>query len=84
MIYQKPFHYTLSHVIIGFLASYYTWVGVFALLYQITQLILNVRFFPAEWKIEQGNSIEHTLLKLSEMSIGYIIGSLLRRSWHQT
>ena len=77
-LYQKPFHYTLSHVATGFMAAYYTWVGVVAIIYQLTQLILNVRFFPAEWKILPGNSIEHTLLKLTEIFVGYIIGTLFK------
>jgi len=82
MIYPKPFHYTLSHVITGFLAAYYPWVGVLAILYQVIQLVLNVRFFPAEWEIKQGNSVEHTLMKLGELGVGYIIGVLLRRTRH--
>ena len=84
MIYPKPFHYTLSHVIIGFLAAYYPWVGVIAIVYQLTQLVLNVRFFPAEWVVRQGNSVEHTFMKLSEIGLGYLIGLFLRRARHQT
>lgn len=84
MIYPKPFHYTLSHVLTGFLAAYYQWVGVIAIVYQLTQLVLNIRFFPAEWVIRQGNSMEHTFMKLSEIGLGYLIGVFLRRARHQT
>ena len=55
-----------------------------AILYQVIQLLLNVRFFPAEWEIKQGNSVEHTLIKLSEIGVGYVVGLLLRRTRHQT
>lgn len=77
-IYDKPIHYTISHVLTGFIASYYTWVGILALVYQLTQLILNVRFFPVERKIGIGNSIEHTSMKLLEMLVGYTIGTAIQ------
>lgn len=78
MIYPKPFHYTLSHVLIGFTATYYPWIGVVSILYQVIQLVLNVRFFPAEWTIKQGNSIQHTLVKLSEITLGYLFGLIIQ------
>lgn len=81
-LYQKPFHYTLSHLIIGFISAWIPIIGLLALLYQIGQLVFDVRVFPLEWKIQHGNSIEYTMLKISEMAIGYSIGLIAR--WHQT
>ena len=77
-IYDKPIHYTISHVLIGFVSSYYTWVGILALVYQLTQLVFNVRFFPVERRIGIGNSVEHTIMKLLEMLMGYSIGRAIQ------
>ena len=77
-VYDKPIHYTISHVLTGFIASYYTWVGVLALVYQVTQLAFNIRFFPVEGKIGKGNSIEHTIVKLLEMLMGYSVGKTIQ------
>jgi hypothetical protein len=67
---------------IGFLSAWIPMIGVLALVYQLGQLVFDVRVFPLEWKIEHGNSIEYTALKLSEIGIGYVIGLVTCR--HQT
>lgn len=78
MLYFKPWYYTLSHLIIGFAAGWYPIIGILALVYQLGQLVLNIRLFPIEGIIKQGNSIEHTLMKLTEIGVGYVIGYLSR------
>jgi heme O synthase-like polyprenyltransferase len=72
-LWHKPFIYILSHIIIGYIAFFYTELLVAILGYQVLQLLLNVRFFIFSWKIESGNSIEHTVIKLLEYSLGYLI-----------
>jgi hypothetical protein len=76
--YYKPWYYTASHVGIGFAAVWYPLVGILAILYQVGQLLFNVRVFPVEGKILQGNSIQHTIKKLSEIGLGYGIGYLMK------
>jgi hypothetical protein len=69
----------VSHVLTGFLAVWFPVLIPFALAYQLGQLMFDVRVFPVEMTIRPGNSVHHTLVKLSEMSIGYLIGSLTKK-----
>lgn len=71
-IWHKPFIYILSHIIIGYISFFHTKLLVAIIGYQVLQLVLDVRFFIFSWKIESGNSIEHTLVKLLEYAIGYL------------
>jgi len=73
LVYEKPFYYALIHVVAGFLAFHYTWVGIVFVMYQLVQLFLNKRFFVFEGKIKDGNSARHTAFKLGEFSIGVLI-----------
>jgi len=73
-IYKKPFYYVFIHVFIGFLSFYYIWIGIAFLFYQFSQLILNKRFFIFQGKIEEGNSLNHTLVKMGEFFLGFLIG----------
>lgn len=76
--YYKPWYYTASHVGIGFLAVWYPILGILAIVYQVGQLVFNVRVFPVEGTIKQGNSIHHTVKKLIEITLGYAIGYLVK------
>ncbi len=78
-LYERPRHYAVIHVLSGFLAAWVPVIGILALVYQLGQLLFNVRVFPIEGKILPGNSVQHTGLKLAEMVLGYIIGRLVRR-----
>jgi hypothetical protein len=73
-----PRHYVVSHFLIGFAASYYPVIGILALIYQLGQYYFNVRVFPVEGKIIQGNSAHVTSIKLTEITVGYLIGSLVQ------
>ncbi len=77
-LYERPRHYAVSHVLLGFLAAWVPIIGILAVVYQLGQLGFNVRVFPVEGKILSGNSVEHTGLKLAEMLLGYILGRLVR------
>jgi hypothetical protein len=65
-------------VLFGFIAVWYPVIGILVLIYQLGQLVFDVRVFPVEGKILKGNSIEHTTKKLSEIAVGYIIGSIIK------
>jgi hypothetical protein len=78
-LYERPRYYAASHLLFGFLAVWYPLVGILAVLYQLGQFAFNVRTFPVEGRIEPGNSLEHTGLKLFEMAVGYLAGVLFRR-----
>ena len=63
---------------LGFVAAWIPLVGGLAVAYQLTQYILDIRFFPVELKVAQGNNILHTGVKLGEMVIGYITGRYVK------
>ena len=77
-IWPKPFVYTLSHLVIGFLGYKYKNLLLLFVVYQFAQLLFGVRFFLLSLEFKKGNSIEHTLLKLGEVGIGYGIAHLSR------
>lgn len=76
--FYKPWYYTASHVLTGFVAAWYPIIGIFAILYQLTQLVFDVRFFLVEGTILHGNSVEHTFKKLVEIALGYSIGYIMK------
>jgi hypothetical protein len=39
--------------------------------------LLGVRVFAFELEIRGGNSAEHTAVKIAEVAIGYLIGSII-------
>ena len=79
-LYERPPMYAVSHLLFGFLAGWYPLVGFLALMYQLGQLIYNVRIFPVEGTIRPGNSVMHTAVKLGEMGIGYILGLAVKKT----
>ena len=79
MLFERPPIYAISHILIGFIAAWYPTIGVIAIVYQLLQYILNIRFFPITLSWKHGNHIEHTSLKLFEIAIGYVIGTLIRK-----
>ena len=46
---------------------------VVVVLYQFGQLMCNIRYFVFENRIRSGNSIKHTLRKIKDHVIGFII-----------
>ena len=79
-IYQKHPKYVITHIIIGIIAAFYMPVLWAFLIYQTTQLVLNKRFFLFEWRIKDGNSIEHTVVKVIEFFAGFLIGKITQNS----
>jgi len=70
--YEKPTYYTVIHMLIGVFTYYYTIIGIIYVIYQFTQLYLDKRFFLFEWKIENGNTLFHTLIKIAEFLVGIL------------
>jgi hypothetical protein len=77
IVYEKPRYYILIHILIGCIAVWFPLIGVLALIWQFGQYTANVRIFADEGRIETGNSIEHTAVKLAEIGVGTCIGILL-------
>jgi len=77
-IYDKPNVYVIIHIGFGFVGAWRIWILYVMIAYQILQLGLGKRFFFFEGTIRNGNSIEHTLVKLGEVFIGFAIGKLFR------
>ena len=80
VIYKKSSVYLIIHIVLGVTSFFYTPVLWGFLIYQTTQLLLNKRFFLFEWRIKNGNSIEHTVVKLIEFFFGFLIGKLIKYS----
>jgi hypothetical protein len=78
-VYRKPLYYGLIHVLSGFLAFHYSWFGIVFLIYQLSQLILNKRFFIFQGKMEDGNSLGHTGFKLGEFLVGMLIAFVIHK-----
>lgn len=78
MIYDKPIIYTLSHVMIGFVGYFYIELLILFLIYQFSQLLMNKRFFLFEWKLKEGNSLQHTLYKLRETVVGFVLAAFIK------
>jgi hypothetical protein len=72
LYYEKPVYYTIIHILIGVVSYYINILGMIYIIYQFTQLYLNKRFFLFQWKIEDGNTIFHTFIKLGEFMIGWL------------
>ena len=80
-VWEKPFIYTASHIIIGYIGYFYVYILLAEIIYQLVQLAMNKRFFLLEMKLAHGNSVEHTALKLAEVFLGYCIAALTSRSY---
>lgn len=76
--FDKPMIYTLSHVLLGFIAVWYPLLGLLFIAYQLLQYLLNIRFFLFSMEIKHGNSAYHTMKKLGEIAIGTVIGLLVK------
>lgn len=76
-----PLIYSLSHYLLGYLSFYCKFIIIIFTFYQLLQYIFNIRFFLLNRNcfknfkscIKKGNNLKHTLYKLMEFFIGYII-----------
>jgi hypothetical protein len=79
-VYNKPIKYLLIHVGLGIAAAWIPWIIPCMLIYQGLQLLLKKRFFLFEWKVGEGNTPQHTVVKILEFFIGYAIALMLRNT----
>jgi hypothetical protein len=79
MFHRHPVYFFI-HVLLGFLGYWYPEILYGTLGYQFLQYIFGVRVFIFEMTIKEGNSLEHTSVKLSEVFIGYLIAMLCKAS----
>ena len=77
-IWRKPPIYTVIHIATGMIGYFFPLLLVAALMYHVVQYILDVRFFAFEGTYEDGNSLEHTALKLLEIGAGYLGMKLIK------
>ena len=77
-VYDKPFIYTLSHILTGFITVWYPILGLLFIAYQLLQLTFDVRFFLFSLEIKDGNNPLHTARKIAEFAAGYLAGFLVR------
>ncbi len=78
-VWEKPAFYTVTHLLLGYIGYFYFYVLAATVAYQLVQLAMNKRFFILEMKLGDGNSVEHTALKLAEVFLGYCAGALTSR-----
>lgn len=74
--YKDPI-YVLIHVLSGVVAFYVPAIIPLLLLYHFLQYLHDVRFFGFQGEIREGNSFEHTLIKLLEILAGYLLIKLV-------
>ena len=74
--------YSITHYLTGAIINYYPKTIYVVLVYQLIQLFLNKRFFLLDNdKLRNGNSLFHTINKMFQYLIGYIITGILRSSF---
>ena len=76
-IWSRPPIYTLIHGLTGIVGYFYPILLVLSVAYHFLQYVLDVRFFVFSGTYEDGNSLEHTGVKLLEMACGYLIAKQL-------
>ena len=67
------------HILMGAVTYYYHVFAFIYLIYQFGQLYYNKRIFLFQWKIENGNTMVHTLIKIVEFITGYTMAYGLDR-----
>ena len=80
-----PIIYVLSHYILGCISYFKKWIIIPFMIYQLGQLIFNIRFYFLDENCYQenkgcyviGNSFHHTMIKISQFLIGYMIIDIL-------
>jgi len=78
IIYERPSIYLIIHISLGVVSFFYTPLLWAFLVYQLLQLTINKRFFIFELRVKDGNSVEHTVIKLLEFFAGFLIGKVLQ------
>lgn len=72
--------YQLSHIVIGYASYHLKFLWPLILFYQLIQYVLGVRFFFFSSEIKKGNSLSHTVEKLLDYVVGYLIAIVINNS----
>lgn len=75
-MYKYPLIYSISHLVIGFISYSNLWLIPVIIVYQCIQYFIGVRFFflgSTGTYIDNGNNISHTIYKLFEYVVGFIV-----------
>jgi hypothetical protein len=79
-VYSKPLVYTALHVGYGYFAAFAPAAVIsFFIIWQLGQLILDIRVFLLSMKYEHGNNRIHTAKKFAEFLTGLALGLLTRQ-----
>ena len=76
-IMEKANVYTVAHIIGGFLFGNDANITKLFIAYQLGQLALGIRAYPIEGRIEEGNSIKHTVDKIGEYQLGATLSAMI-------
>jgi hypothetical protein len=76
--YKDPI-YVLIHVLSGVVAYFVPAIIPLLLFYHGLQYLHDVRFFGFQGEIREGNSFEHTLVKLLEILAGFLLVKLIMK-----
>ncbi len=79
-VYSKPMIYTALHIGYGFFAAFAPAAIIgFFVIWQLGQLLLDIRVFLLSFRYERGNNRIHTAKKFAEFLTGLAVGLLLRQ-----
>jgi hypothetical protein len=73
MVYAVPCVYVASHLLLGAVGYDLPIIFVFVLLYQLFQYACDIRLLPFSLTYEPGNSLVHTLKKLTQVALGFLL-----------
>lgn len=76
--YKDPI-YVVIHVLSGVVAYFIPAIIPLLLLYHGLQYLYNIRFFGFQGEIREGNSFEHSLVKLLEILAGFLLVKLIMK-----
>jgi hypothetical protein len=68
--------YLITHLILGFIGYFYPEVLYATIGYQFLQYALDIRFFLFEGVVKSGNTLNHTVIKLGEVGVGWLLAFL--------
>lgn len=85
MPYTIPALYIASHIATGYIGYYKPIIFILFLIYQLYQYTLDIRFFllsnyKTSKPCKKGNNIKHTMRKIAEAIIGYVIAHIVNVS----
>lgn len=80
--YSIPLLYIITHLATGYIGYYKPIFIILFLIYQLYQYTLDIRFFllsnyKTSKPYKKGNNVRHTMRKIGEAVIGYVIAYVI-------